>query len=198
MRSPEDMLLAFENLCEKGQAPALFLDRHSIAFLSIKDSKSVDSFLYDLGSPEEYKRVLGNLKSFAVIQQRAKMAPLHATAQAFMKMLPCVFERYHDQKIREKLTKNIERFAKDGDLAKMAGLLDNEDVINRDFDGFKSAMIEYQSLKKEGELIAKRLEDQDSFGKETGKEFAAIISSVVAGVIILGVSFMFLTGQSIF
>lgn len=198
VRSPEDMVMAFEDLCSKGKAPPLFLDRHSIAFLSVKDSKCIDSFLYDLNGAEEYKKVLGNLKCLAVIQNRSKIGALPEIAKTFLKMLPCVYERYHDRDTREKLQKGIERFAASGDLVKIAALLDNTDVIAKDYGAFNSAMAEYQQLTKEAESLEKRLENKDLFGKQTGKELAAVISSVVAGAIILGVSFMFLTGNSLF
>ena len=86
--SPEDMMFAFEDMCEKGEEPAFFLDRHSVAFLSVNDPKSVDGFLYDLNSPEEYKKVVGNLKALAMLQKRSKLPKLPHIGTAFLSMLP--------------------------------------------------------------------------------------------------------------
>src|SRR5690606_29023817 len=54
--SPDEMALAFEDMCAKGKAPAFFIDRHCAAFLSVRDSKVIDSYLYELEGPEEHKR----------------------------------------------------------------------------------------------------------------------------------------------
>ena len=197
--TPEYMMLAFEDMCKKGNAPAFFLDRHSIAFLSSKDPKSIDSYLYDLDSPHEHKKILGNLKCLATIQKRGEIGPFPEIAKAFADMLPIVYKRYHDNKIRNKLKKNVERFAAQGDLVKMAGLLDNAEVQEKDFGAFKEAMHEYAALKKEAGDLQKRLEDKSTFGRVTGKEAAAVVSSLFAAVIILGLAFYFLSsGQTSF
>lgn len=198
VRSPEDMIDAFEDMCSKGKAPALFLDRHSAAFLSAKDSKCIDTFLFDLGSAEEHRRVLGNLKTLAVIQNRGKLGPKPALCKTFLDMLPCVYARYHDQSIRENLRKGIEKFAQSGDLVKMASLLDNVEVVNRDMDAFKGAMVEYRDLTKEAKHLEAKLQDRETFGKTTGKAIGAVISSVIAGIVIIVTTFSFISGQGIF
>ncbi len=157
--TPEYMIEAFEDMCSKGKAPAFFLDRHSIAFLSVKDSKCIDSYLYDLDSPDEHKKILGNLKCLATIQKRGEMGKFPEIAQVFADMLPVVYKRYHDNNIRGKLEKNVNRFATVGDLVKMAGLLDNAEVQQKDFSAFKNAMHEYASLKKEARDLEQRLQD---------------------------------------
>ena len=198
VRTPEDMIRAFEDICAKGRAPALFVDRHSAAFLSVKDSRSIDSFLFDLSGSEEHKRVLANLKIFGIIQNREKLGPLPALSETFFNMLSCVFERFHDQTIRENMKKEIRKFSQAGDLVKMAALLDNPDVVNRDMGAFKDAMIEYRQLTKEAEELEAKLVNPETFGRTTGRAIGSVVSSIVAGVIILILAFMFISGQALF
>lgn len=196
--SPEELMFAFEDLCRKGQASALFLDRHSAAFLSVKDSKVIDGYLYELNADENYKKILANLKCLATIQKRSVMEGFPAIAKEFLKVLPAVYERYHDRNIREKLEKNIEIFAKSGSLVKMAGLLDNTDVTNKDMGAFRAAIQEYKDLQREYNNLEFRLQDKRNFGRTVGREFAAAVSAFMAFLIIVFTFIMFLTDHSIF
>jgi hypothetical protein len=191
VQTPEDMVVAFEDICKKGRAPVMFLDRHSAAFLSVKDSKVIDSYLFDLASWEEYKKILGNLKCLATIQKRSSIGPLPGIANAFMELMDVVCARYHDRDVRDKLQKSVARYAQEGDLAKMAGMLNNAELMARDMGGFKEAMREYSGLQKEYQELQIRLKDASSFGRSAGREIAAIVSSVIAAIVILAVSFVF-------
>ncbi|MBP7721619.1 MAG: hypothetical protein KA155_03690 [Alphaproteobacteria bacterium] len=194
--TPEDMVLAFEDLCKKGKAPINFLDRHCAAFLSVKDSKVIDTYLFDLASWEDYKKILGNLKCLATIQERSSMPMLPGLASAFMETIDVICERYHDRDVREKLQKSVARYAAEGDLAKMAGILNNAELMARDLGGFKEAMREYNGLQKEYVELETRLADAANFGKSAGREVAAVTSSIIAAIIILAASFMFFAHTS--
>ena len=196
--SPEDMMYAFESMCEKGEHPALFLDRHSAAFLSVKDSKIIDSYLFDLNSAEDHKNLLGNLKCLATIQKRSKLDKFPHIAEAFDKRLPVIYKRFHDKQVREKLKDSIEKFVKAGDLVKMANLIDSPDIHEKDYRGFREAMIEYAELRNEYETLQHKLKDEGTFGRTVGKEFAALISGGLAALIILVTTFMFLNNNNIF
>ncbi len=191
VQTPEDMVNAFEDLCRRGKAPITFLDRHSAAFLSVKDSKVIDSYLFDLAAPDDYKKILGNLKCIAAIQKRSSMPMFPGIAAAFMSSIGVIVERYHDRDVREKLHKSVARFATEGDLAKMAGILNNAELMARDMGAFKEAMREYAVLQKEHYDLGARLVDSANFGKSTGHEIAAIASSIIASIIVLASSIMF-------
>lgn len=195
VRTPEDMVMAFEDMCAKGNAPASFLDRHSAAFLFAKDYRVIDSYAYDLDSEEEHKKILANLKCLATIQKRSNMGALPEIAQAFSSMLPAVYERFHDSKVRERIERNIERFAAAGDLVKMANLLSNPEVVNQDLLEFFKAMREYKALSYEAALLEKKLADASTFGKKTGKAVSAVLSCTLSAFVILFMTFVFLTSH---
>ncbi len=189
---PSDFIYACEEMCKKGKAPAFFIDRHGASFLSIKDHKVIDTSLYDLNSSEEYKRILGNLRCLAEIQKREKLGSFPAIAEVFIDVLPCVYNRYHDKDIRKKLQNSVEKSAAKGDLVKMANVLDNVDVVNRDMSAFRSAMIEYSDLRKEYKALEEGLADKSTFGRRTGRDISAIFSSVCAAIIILVIVFLYI------
>lgn len=197
VQSPEELINAFEQLCQKGEQNVL-LDRHCMAFLSVKEPKVIDASLIDLGAYEDHRRVLGNLRTFGAIQKRFNLGNYPALAKMLSEALSMVYARYHDREVREKLETNTKKFAVDGDLAKMASLLSNPDVIQKDLNMFKGAMREYAELNREHTNLEKRLGDRNVFGKTTGKEIAAVASSVLAAVVILVTAFMFFTKSSIF
>ncbi len=198
IRTPEEMIKAFEDICQKGNVPALFLDRHSMAFLSAKDPKIIDSYLFDLGSPDEYRRVLGNLRCLGAIQKRSNLPAFPALAKAFVESLPAVYARYHDREIREKLESSIKKMAAEGDLGKMASLLSNVETMKKDYNGFRFAMVEYAQLAREHDILEMRLKDKSVFGKTTGKEFAAITSCILSVILILMSAAMFFSKSGTF
>ena len=198
VRTPEDLVLAFEDLCQQGKLNGLFLDRHSAAFISVKDSKSIDPYLHDFEAGELYKKVMGNLKCFATIQKRSNMKPLPHIAQNLMSNIGVVLERYHDREIREKLKKGIERYAEAGDLVKMAGLLDNVEVMTKDMEAYRAAIREYRELTEEARSLEISMQNRGQFGITTGRDAAAIISGILSVIVILFLTFAAMTKKSFF
>lgn len=189
--SPESLMVAFEDMCQNGNAPAMFLDRHITAFLSVKDSKNVDSCLYELGAPEEYKKILGNLKALGLIQKSANMQKFPGIAKVFAENLPVLLGRYHDRALRTRLETQLRKHAEDGDLSKMSALLSNPETQGQDSHMFRSAMIEYNALRNELATLESRLNERSTFGRSTGREVAAIVSSIIAGIVMMATAAMF-------
>jgi hypothetical protein len=186
VRSPEDMIRTFEDLCQNGNAPAMFIDRHCAAFLSVKEQKVIDVYLYELGSNELHKRILGNLKCLAAIQKRFSIPMLPGISEIFLDTMDILYARYHDREVRATLEKAMKKYAADGDLVKMAALLSNQELIGKDSTDFKIAMREYAELMREATKLNFRLDDKKSFGQSTGKQFAAAVSSIIS-IIIIGI-----------
>jgi hypothetical protein len=190
--SPEAMLEAYEDLCSRKKAPANFLDRHIVAFLLARDSKAIEPFLVEIRSDEHHRVVLGQLKCLATIQRMSQMGPLPHIAGAFSDMFGVLYKRFHDQEMKTKLQKSVDKYVQAGDLGRIAEIFENQEVIQKDFKAFKIAMRDYRELTRELDRLEARLVDNSGFGKETGKEAAAVVSSIIAGIIILGVAFVYL------
>lgn len=198
VNTPEALVLAYEDLCSKKKAPANFLDRHITAFLLTRDPRSIEPFLNEIRAEEHYRVVMGQLKCLATIQRLAQLGPLPHIAAAFNDMFGVLYKRFHDADMKDTVKKTVDRFVQAGDLAKIAEIFDNQDVIQRDLKAFKLAMREYHELTKELQRIESKLMDTSSFGLETGREAAAVVSSVIAGIIILLVAFVYLGKGAVF
>ncbi len=192
IRSPEEFVFALEDISSDPGRPELFIDRHSAAFLSVKDRRVIDVFWNELNAPEYYKRIMGNIKVVATIQKRARMDMLPGLSNWVAGMLGPIYERYHDRELREALRKQVNGIKDSGDLSKIVAVFDNMEIQQKDFTAFRHAMIEYDELRKENADLETKLKNPEVFGKETGKEVAAIVSGFIAALFILALSFLFL------
>lgn len=195
---PADLLLAFESLCQQAKAPERFLDRHSIAFLYQKDAKVLEPFLYDLNTQVNHKVVLATLKCLASIQKRYDVGDVPGVSKVLAGKLPAVVRRYHDRRVQDKLKDEIEEFSSSGNLKKMAAILDNAEVLKKDFTSFRKAMLEFRDIEQERQNLEVSLENKESFGTDTGREVASVVACVLSAIIILGTAFMFLSDKSPF
>lgn len=194
---PGDLLPAFEDLCKKNRAPGSFLDRHSVAFLMQRDSRVIEPYVFDLNTNDRSRKIMANLRCLAAIQNRYDAADAPFITKAIAAMAPVVFERFHDRTLREKLKKSVEECAEAGDLQRLAAILDNKEMVNRDLSDFGKAVQEYGAIEKERKAIEAGLEKRD-FGLEAGQEWSAIVSSAFSGISILIVSIMFLSDKPFF
>lgn len=193
----EELLHAFETIAEQNKGGGLFLDRQSIAFLCEVDSRCVDGFFYELNSPERHKQILGNLKCLAQIQKRYRVSALPHLARAFSEALSAVYERYHDRSIRGNVEAAVKAAARAGDLAAMAGVLDNNETQARDVAHYKRAMLEYYNLSVEHKGLADQLQNRNTFGKADAHAIAAMVSGFVAFLLVMISVLFFLAGQNL-
>lgn len=195
---PDDLLRAFEDLCKRGKVPGSFLDHHSVAFLYEKDQKVIEPYLFDLNTHENHRVIGANLKCMAAIQKRYDMPDMPFIAKSLAPRLQAMVKRYHDRHVQEKMRESVAEFQVSGDISKIASIFDNNEVIKKDFSSFKKAMHEYKVIEEERQKLEMKLQDADKFGVETGREVSAIVSSVVAFLLILGSGIMFFTDKSPF
>ncbi len=197
VRSPEDLMYAYEDIAKKPNRPHLFIDRHIAAFLSVKDKRVIDPFLADLNAGEFHRRIMGNVKVLALLQKRSHIDSLPGVAAWAAEILKPVYERLHDRHLREKLKQKIDRTAAAGDLNRVAAILDDPMMRQNDMLEFKQAMRDYSSMRDELAKLEADLSKPQSFGREAGHEYAAIASAVIGGIAIMAVAFMhFMKGSS--
>jgi len=194
VRTPEDLMHAYEKIATSPKRPVMFFDRHIHAFLSVKDRKNIDPYFPELGSADRYRRVLGELKALATIQKRSRMENFPGIAEWICDNLDCVYERIHDRQTRKEIKKKIDKAKDKGDLSKIAVIFDDPNLYNTDYHEFKKAMREFYDLDKESLKLEREMEDKKTFGRETGHQAAAVVSAVLACVIMLASGF-FALGQ---
>lgn len=198
IRSPEDMLFAYEKISSQPNRPELFLDRHTICFLSVKDRKVIDPYLMDLNSEEMHKRIAGNVKTLATIQQRSQMPKFPGICKWIYQILDPVYERIHDRELRKSMKTRIGQLADAGDIAKIASIIDNPVTMQKDTEGYNQTRMDYYHLRLEAQKLEAKLANPSEFGRSTGREVAAVASCIIAGITILFFVFMYLTRGSVF
>lgn len=196
--TPEDMILAFDKIAVQPNRPELMLDRHSIAFISVKDRKDIDPFLMELNAPELYKRILGNIKTLATIQQRARMEKLPGLCRWMADILDPVYERFHDRELQKSMKEKVAQLAQAGELSKIASILDNPLTLQKDREGYHQARLDYYQLRVEDSKLAEKLDNPVLFSHGIGREVAALVSCALSGVTILIFILMFFSGGSLF
>lgn len=193
VRNPEDFMVALEAISGRADRPDLFIDRHSAAFLSVKDHKMIDAFFLELNAEEYHKKIIGNIKTLATIQKRSRMEPFPGIGGWIADILEPVYERYHDRHLREKLKKNVHKAAKAGDISKIVTVIDNNEVRKKDFAGFKRAMNDYINLTEEKNELEHKLKNPHIFEQETGRDIAAIFTGLLAGILIFAAALYYFT-----
>ncbi len=192
IRSSEGMMYAFEKISMRPDRPELFLDRHIIAFLSVKDRKDIDSYSMDLNSAESHRRILGNIKVLATIQKRAHMEKFPGICKWITQIVDPVYERLHDRELRKSMKIKIDQLAEGGDIVKIAGMIENPVTLKKDTENYNSARMVYYKLRVEDKDLEMKLADPSLFGKGVGREAASLVSCILSGIIILFFLFMFL------
>lgn len=191
--SPEDLLRAYEHMSASKDRPELFIDRHIAAFLSVKERRMIDPYLQELNAAEPFKKLLANLKTLATIQKRSNMEMFPGITRWIADIIGPVYERYHDRELREKLAQKVDKLKESGDISRMVALIDNIETIQGDMNDFRKAMREYQDLREEHATLERKMSKADSYGRDTGREVAAIFSGVLAGILMLAFAFLFFT-----
>ncbi len=198
VRSPEDFLYALEQIAGQPNRPELFIDRHIASFLSVRDRKVIDSFWNELNAPEFYRRILGNMRVAATIQRRARIEAFPGISGWLADIMEPIYERYHDRELRDRLRKKVEGLREQGDLVKIAMMFEDQELLQKDFNEFRQATLEYDELRREAKLLESKLEHPEKFGAEAGQEVAAIVSGVFSALFILGLSFLFFMKKDFF
>lgn len=196
VEEPHDLLHAYDDLCQRKKAPSMFLDRHSVAFLMERDSKMVETCLYDLNVGDDSRVLYANVKCFALIQQRTKCKKVPALSRCMCERMEPVYQRFHDRATRDSMKKNVEALKDSGDFRKIFAVLSDVRSIDKDMKAYKAAVYEFKRLRSEAELLDKRLEHKDTFGVQAGRDWAAIISTIVSIFIIAAYVLLFLSGLS--
>lgn len=188
---PGAVLLALEDISGNADRPEMLLDRHMIAFISVREPKLIDPFLGYLNSSDEGKRIIGVLRVLNGIQRRFGVTSVPGVTKWIVSLLHNAVENYNDKDLREGIVKEISKVQSEGKLQELVGLVDNMQVVNEDSRRFNNAKIEYKNLMAEKIQIENALSIRSSFGRATGRQVAMIVSSLVALVTIALYSFIY-------
>lgn len=194
MLAPDDMILALEDMLERRQKADNPLDRHVVAFLSLRDAATIDPHLYDLNSAERHRQLEAMLQILRKLQARHKGRNFPKVSAWLGEAMQPLIDRLHDRETRKVVRQKLDKVRAEGDIAALAALLDDPQHKKRDMGEFIAAMHEYKALAQEYTRLEHNLKHNPRFGVDTGREVASMVSAFLAFAIILIVLFATFTG----
>ncbi len=196
IKNSEDLLFAMDHMIGAGKDPGEIMDRHVVAFLAVRENRSVSDYFLEMNTDLYHKKVVATLNILAIIQRITKTAGVYNLSQWMVNYIKPFVERYHDRDLRKKQMDKLQVAGKKGDLVRLATIVNDRDVFNNDFKDYKKALKKYYELKKEHYTLKNDLRDKDTYGKGTGREIASMCSGILAALLILVITFMFFSNGS--
>jgi len=129
------------------------------------------------------------LTGYHVLSGDELLLALPHLGKALASLLPEVYERFHDMRLRASLEKEVTKHANAGDLVKMLEAIDNPAVIQSDFKAFQYAMYEYKKLTAEYDDTSSRMENKAVYGRAAGYKTSAMVSVGLAVIAIAALTF---------
>lgn len=185
VRSAEDFLNALEKISTSKNRPEWFLDRHIVAFLSVRDKSVMEPYIPDLVATERHRQRMGAVRMFAAIQTRDKMEALPGLTNWVCGMLDPIIDRYHDRDKRKRIKDQILKLKDSGNLEKIANIFARPEEFQADMKNYSEMMKHYQALKREYLNLDNQLITNKNFGMEAGRQAASLVSGIIAGIVVV-------------
>lgn len=183
--NPGQLLLALEDIAARPDRPETVLDRHMIAFLSVRDAKMVDPHLGHIISHDVGYQTIGLLRTLAAIQRRFQLGPLPALGKWALSLIGPAIDKYNDRDLRKELGQKVSQISDAGNFGQILEVVDSPAVVQDDLHRFSLARHEHVMLMREKQGIERQLVNRRTFGLATGRQVAMLISSVLGILCIL-------------
>ena len=184
--APGNLLLALESISQSGTRPDTILDRHMIAFISVRERQMIDSHLGYVNSSNKGNQMIGIIRTLAAIQRRFFIGSVPGVGNWLISMTEPIVKLLKDHELRQKLARAIGRLQDNGNLTALLELVDDPILIQDDAKRFGMACREYKSLVLEKRAIESYFRKRKYFGKATGRQVAMLFSSVLSVIVIAG------------
>lgn len=176
---PGHLLMALERLAQRGQRLEPVLDRHMIAFISVREPKMIDPYLGHIISHDRGYQIIGVLRALAAIQKRFRVAPVPALARTLAAQMTPAVERFFDRDLRQVVAQRLAAAGQGGNLSALLDLVDAPAVVQDDQIRFAQARREFAFLMRERAALEQQLSRRATFGLASGRQVALLLSSVV-------------------
>lgn len=180
------LLMALESISEQPNRPDNVLDRHMIAFISVREPKMIDPHLGHVISHDRAYQLIGILRTLAAIQKRFSIAAVPGVGNWLIEMIGPALNRFNDRELRQEVAKRLNKLVDSGNLPAILDLVDDMKLVQDDANRFAQARQEFILLTNEKEGIDAHLKKNKNFGYATGRQVAMLVSSAIAVMVILG------------
>jgi hypothetical protein len=182
---PGHLLLALERLAQRGQRLEHVLDRHMIAFISVREPKMIDPYLGHIISHDRGYQVIGILRALAAIQRRFRIQPVPALARALLGHMGPAVERFYDHDLRQEVARRLTGAGEGGNLSALLDIVDSPAIVQEDQMRFAQARREFAILMRERAALEQQLARRSTFGLASGRQVAMLISLVIGAASVM-------------
>ena len=189
------LLEALEKKAKQNKISNAILDRHMVAFLSVRDQRMIEPHLSYVNSAEETFQVLGVIKTMSAIQKSYQLPMMPHFCDLLINRAQPAIDRIYGHKLKEKMLSAIQSLKGKGDFNALLGVLDNSEVIQKDAQMFVMARREFHALELEARSLEAAIQYKKNFGLQKGRQTAMTISAVFGTLLFLMNVFMFLLGR---
>lgn len=190
------LLMALESISVQQNRPDNVLDRHMIAFISVREPKMIDPHLGHVISHDRAYQLIGILRTLAAVQKRFSIAAVPGVGNWLIDMIGPALNRFNDRELRQEVAKRLNKLVDSGNLPAILDLVDDMKLVQDDANRFALARQEFILLTNEKEGIDAHLKKNKNFGYATGRQVAMLVSSAIAVMVILGYIVAHLAGGS--
>lgn len=191
---PGGLLLALEDISRRADRPEHILDRHMMAFISVREPKMIDPHLGHVISRDPGYQAVGIARTLAGIQRRFSTGLVPGVGNWLISMIGPAVERFNDRDLRADITRRMNRLTDQGNLAAILDLIDNIALVQDDISRFVLARREYAAISRERQQIETQLQRRQTFGRATGRQVAMLASATLGSLCIVGYLFLRLAG----
>jgi hypothetical protein len=190
---PGGLLQALESIARRPDRPENILDRHMIAFISVREPKMIDPHLGHVISRDKGYNLVGIVRTLAAIQRRFNTGPVPAVGAWLISMINPAVDKFADRDLRQEISKRMGRLADTGNLAAILDLIDNISLSQDDVQRFALARREFYGLEQEKRVLLQQLSHRGTYGRATGRQVAMLASAFLSSMCILGYLMLRLT-----
>lgn len=160
------------------------MDRHTTAFIAAHFDEDIHPHLKALSSTAEDSSTIGMLSLLAFLQWKLRIGTLLGLSSWVGGLLGPAINTYHSRLTRRDIEKEIPGLVRKGSLPELFDLIDNTENRKADTEGYQAAATEYASAEYEIRDIEGAGTERQTKAERTGKQAAAVISIVMAMIVI--------------
>lgn len=185
--SPGELLSALDQIATRPNRGRDPVDRHVLGYITTHHKKLNDRLLVPLSNPHDpARRMIAMITVLADVQNRFGPARLPNLCNWLVALMDPVFKRFKNRETRDRMKAEVAQVARDGVLDAIVRIVDNADAIRADDKGFLAAMRQYESLTRQIDKLRTAAEDRNGMAEGTGRQVAAVVTSIVAGLTMIG------------
>jgi hypothetical protein len=192
---PGSLLLALEDIARRADRPEHILDRHMMAFISVREPKMIDPHLGHVISRERGHQLVGIARTLASIQRRFNTGPVPGVGNWLIALIGPAIDKFNDRDLRQEVARRMNRLMDGGNISAILDLIDSPALVQDDNNRFAHARREYAALMGERNRIGEHLKKRQFYGRATGRQAAMLVSAFLSSLCIMVYLIYRLTGE---